>query len=129
MECVSGFIISYEGSIWESVRCSSTRIWNVFLACKYLLLEEKKIEPKGDSRFFIELLRGRIKLNSLTICSTGRKIEVLHETSERVHSLTVNNTGGKLKILYRIVEREGKQEDPFTVYRTRRENRDSIWNF
>ena len=31
----------------------------------------------------MKLLRGKIKLKSLTVCGTGKKIEVLYETSER----------------------------------------------
>ena len=31
----------------------------------------------------MKLLRGKIKLKSLTVCGTGRKIDILYETSER----------------------------------------------
>ena len=36
----------------------------------------------------MKLPRGRIKLKSLTVCGTGRKIEIPNETSE-LKSLTI----------------------------------------
>ena len=41
----------------------------------YIVLE-------GNWRFLMKLLRGKIKFNSLSVHSTGTKLEILYETSD-----------------------------------------------
>ena len=40
------------------------------------------IALEGNWRFLMKLLRGKIKFNSLSVHSTGTKLEILYETSD-----------------------------------------------
>ena len=58
----------------------------------------------------MKLPRGKIKLKSLTVCGTERKIEILYET--KLKSLTECGTGRKIDILYETSEREDRIKVP-----------------